>query len=385
MLKAWSGSAKAAQGILSALFVLVLSTLAATAQNYSVTPKGNDGNDCSSPQKACATFQRAVDLCPVGGHCGISVAPGTYSLKTNIFYYKVITISGPLDKNGDCADRGAVTIADRDDSKKDPLFYVQDHAILTISCMTLKGSAEGSVGFLSRQFAIGDINYIDFLQFPGGADIAASETSKINVASPGIRGDAGRFAYASDLSQIHIGGNIAIANGLKFDVAFLTSVYGSVVGFQPTSIIGGEAMTGASYQCQDAIVETTVTWLGTNAPYKDNQNCAVTGPLPNKERLVVDTLANIETQISGVQNSVNLTAAKIESAQEKIENVQASVGATASEIESVRAEQGRIEAMERHRQKLDHKRDIVMLIIVGALVLGNFGAIGWLRRRNTRP
>jgi len=73
---------------------------------------------------------------------------------------------------------------------------IQDHAILTISCMTLAGYANGSVGFASRQFAIGDVYYIDFGQFRGGHVVVANETSKVNMHSPGIYGDASRFAAA---------------------------------------------------------------------------------------------------------------------------------------------------------------------------------------------
>src|SRR6516165_10383763 len=99
-------------GVLGA--VLVLSNVTAAAQTYFIAPEpsGVDTNDCLSPSKSCATFQRAVDQCPGGGVCTIYAAPGVYSQKTNITHYKLISIF-PLDQPGDCTDRSAVVVDDR--------------------------------------------------------------------------------------------------------------------------------------------------------------------------------------------------------------------------------------------------------------------------------
>jgi hypothetical protein len=254
--------------------ILFLSTVTAAAQTYFVapTPSGSDRNDCLGPSTACATFQRAVDLCP--RTCQILPAPGVYSQKTNVFYYKVISISGPLNEDGNCIDRSAVVVDDRiNDRGQAALFWVQDHAILTISCMTLAAYANGSVGFALRQFAIGDINHVNFGQFRGSHAVMANEESKGNILSPGIYGDAIRFATASDLSQVHLGGTIRVADGLTFEVAFVSAVSNSLILFRPSKVMGGEAMSGASYQCNDATIKTSVILPGGDTPYVGNSNC----------------------------------------------------------------------------------------------------------------
>jgi hypothetical protein len=264
---------------------VVLSTVTATAeypgQVYYVAPapSGSDENDCLSPSTPCATFQRAVNLCPVGVYCSIVPAPGIYSQKTNVYYYKVILISGPPDKDGNCSDRSAVVVDDRINGVGQPgaIFGVQDHAILAIYCMTLTSYANGSVGFSSRQFAIGDVSYIDFGQFRGATAISANETSKINVFSPGIHGDATRFAMASNLSQILINGMIRIGDVLTFEVAFLSALFNSNVLVKVSQIVGGEDMSGASYQCIDATISTNVTLPGRDVPYLGNENCRFNG------------------------------------------------------------------------------------------------------------
>src|SRR5262249_8202790 len=99
--------------IVQALIALiVLSSETAAAQTYHVAPapSGSDANDCSSLSNVCATFQRAANLCPTGAHCHIWAAPGVYSQKTDVSYYKVVSVSGPLDENGNCVDRSAVVV-----------------------------------------------------------------------------------------------------------------------------------------------------------------------------------------------------------------------------------------------------------------------------------
>ena len=252
---------------------VVLSTVTAAAQTYYVAPapSGSDANDCLGPSTSCATFQRAVDLCPIG--CGIVLAPGVYSQKTNVAHFKLISISGPQDENGNCIDRNAVIVDDRVNGVADSIFWVQDHATLTISCMTLAAYKDGSSGFSARQFAIGDVNYVDFKQFRGSQAVAANETSKINIYSPGIYGDASRFAGAADLSQVYIGGTITVGDGLTFEVAFLSAFSNSIVLFHPSKMVGGETMSGASYECNDAIIKTNVTLPGGDVPYVGTENC----------------------------------------------------------------------------------------------------------------
>jgi len=291
---------------------VVLSTVTASAENYHIAPAnyhiapaptGSDANDCLGPSTPCATFQRAVNLCPAGAYCGILPAPGVYSQKTDVFFHKTINISG------NCSDHSAVVVDDRINGvgQAGSIFGVQDHATLIISCMTLAAYANGSVGFTSRQFAIGDVNDVDFGQFRGGLGISANETSKINIDSPRIYGDAARFAVAGDLSQIAIGGTIRIADGLTFEVAFLSALSNSIVLFYPSEMVGGEAMSGASYQCNDATIKTNVTLPGGDIPYVGTENCTFNAIHLSPEITAIrnDIDAKLGPEIKAIRNDID--------------------------------------------------------------------------------
>ena len=264
-------------GAIGASVQLLATAIGAYAQMFYVAPDGSDQKGCSNPSTPCATFQHAVDLCPFGGYCAISVAPGVYSQKTNVFYYKVISIVGHQDPIGQCIDRNAVVVDDRLDGigQGGPIFSAQDHSVLTIRCMTLTAYARGSIGFATRQFAIGDVNEVNFLQFPEGYGVSANETSKISVYSPGIYGNSSRFALAADLSQVTLVGTIRIGDGLTFEVAFLSALFNSVVSVYPSAIVGGAGMSGASYQCVDALIKKNVLLPGGDLPYGGNDNCHI--------------------------------------------------------------------------------------------------------------
>jgi hypothetical protein len=261
--------------------VLALLTLsvwwcgAAAAETFFVasSPRGNDSNDCSSATMACATFQRAADLCPVGPECLILVAPGIYSQTTNVSHFKHVLFSGPKDQRGACIDRGAVDV---DGQQNGPIFGAQDHATLRITCMRLAARGPGRSAFLTRQFAIGDLDDVDFGAFADGYGVGAAETSKISIGNPGIYGNARLFAAASDLSQVTVGGLVKMADGLKFD-AFLASATSSVVSFYPSGMEGGAHFSGASYQCSDAFIKKTVVLPGGDVPYLATDECKIIG------------------------------------------------------------------------------------------------------------
>jgi hypothetical protein len=107
--------------------------------------------------------------------------------------------------------------------------------------------------------------------------VSAFETSKINIESPSLTGDASRFAFASDLSQITIGGRLRLGNGLRFDVAFVSSVHKSIVSFSGATIEGGARMSGASYQCVDSSISRSFPLPGGDVPYSANYNCTIWG------------------------------------------------------------------------------------------------------------
>ena len=290
------------------ILIFTLSTVTVSAETYFAAPgpNGSDANDCLSPSQPCATFRHAVDLCPRS--CAILAAPGVYSQKTNVYYYKTISI-GPLNQGGTCTDRSAIAVDDRIDGvgQAYPIFFVQDHAILIISCMTVTSYAKGWVGFASRQFAIGDVVDVDFGQFRGGHGVVANETSKVNIARPGIYGDASGFAAAGDLSQVVIGDSISVGRGLTFEVAFLRAVSHSVATVYASKIVGGEALSGASYQCKDSIITANVTLPGGDVPYAGTENCVFNATYINPQikaiRSEVDT--NLKPEIKAIRSEID--------------------------------------------------------------------------------
>jgi hypothetical protein len=117
-------------------------------------------------------------------------------------------------------------------------------------------------------------------------------------------GDASRFASAGDLSQITIGGTIRVGDGLTFEVAFLSAINNSVVSVVASTIVGGEAMSGASYQCRDAIISKNVILPGGDVSYVDNENCRVFGLAPDK--VVVDhKLDPIYSELKAVRSELD--------------------------------------------------------------------------------
>src|SRR5262249_48370958 len=113
--------------------------------------------------------------------------------------------------------------------------------------------------------------------------VSANETSKINIYSPGIYGDASRFAAAGDLSQVHIGGAVRGGNGLTFEVAFFFAVSHFIVLFFPSKLVGGVEQSGAAYQFNDATNKKNVTLPGCGVPYLGTENRTVNTIQPSPE------------------------------------------------------------------------------------------------------
>jgi hypothetical protein len=366
-------SCRSLRSYLLPLALLYSANQAAAAYTYYVAPApiGNDKNNCSTPSRACTTFQRAVDLCPFGQHCNISAAPGVYSQRTNVFYYKVISIWGPLNNKGECANNRTVVVDDRiGTAKPGTIFFAQDHSILTIACMTLKAYAEGSLGFGARQFSIGDLNDISFGTFVAGSGLSATETSKINVYNPEIGGSASRFAAATDLSQVSIGGTIALADDLTFDVAFVSSIYNSVVSVYPLAITGGKALSGASYHCVDSIVKRNTSLPGGDIPYAANADCKVSGLASDREPIssefnalrteFADTLRSNQSQFS-------------EKLQATRNELRAELNANQSQL---------ADKLQATRNEL--RRNSIIVICAVLVITGIGSAIAWLQHRHQK-
>ena len=365
-------SCRSLKSYLLPLALLYSANQAAAAYTYYVAPApiGNDKNNCSTPSRACTTFQRAVDLCPLGQHCTILAASGVYSQRTNVFYYKVISIFGPLNNKGECANNRTVVVDDHGIAKPGAIFFAQDHSILTISCMSLTTSGEGSFGFAARQFSIGDVNDVRFGTFVAGSGVSATETSKINVHNPEIGGGASRFAVATDLSQLSIGGTIVLGDNLTFEVAFVSSIHNSVVSVYPLAITGGKALLGASYQCVDSIVKRNTSLPGGDIPYAANADCKVSGLASDREPIssefnalrteFADTLRSNQSQFSDkLQATRNELRAELNANQSQL----------ADKLQATRNEL---------------RRNSIIVICAVLVITGIGSAIAWLQHRHQK-
>lgn len=211
---------------------------------YHVTTSGSDSNDGLTQAAAFATVQKAVDVTIPGGGCNVLVHDGVYSQKTSVIYYKVVSVIGqgadPLDVIFDDRIAGSGVAGN--------VFAAQDHCILTLSNLGLAGYANGSNGVLSRQFAIVDLNDVEWTTFPVGNGLVANETSKINVLNPGVFGAMAAWAAVSDLSQLVVSGTTTTNGPVITD--FIAAHFKSVVTY--TAAQSGAVPTGYSYLGTDS-------------------------------------------------------------------------------------------------------------------------------------
>ena len=69
---------------------------------------------------------------------------------------------------------------------------------------------------------------------------------------------------------------------------FLSALSNSIVNVYLSKIVGGEALSGASYQCSDARIKTNATLPGGNVPF-DKENCIFNGTYINPEVKAIRT------------------------------------------------------------------------------------------------
>lgn len=240
--------------------VLVWSTPAPASGPFFIAPPplGSNSNNCLSAATPCKDIQYVVDnLCDV---CTITLAHGLYHQFTDVYYSKVVSIVG------DCGTAFSVGVDDQGIGSG-TLFYAQDTAILTVQCL-YAASYNNSIGFGTRQNAIGDANNINWFNFV--VAVAANENSRVNVYSPGLYGGGSRFASMSDVSTISVGGNVVL-NSNTFDVSMFSILFFSILNYSPASVSG--AIGGYPYQCVGGITKGGVAGLGNGLPYPGSTNC----------------------------------------------------------------------------------------------------------------
>jgi hypothetical protein len=219
---------------------------------------------------------------------------------------------------------------------------------------------------LATQFAIGDINDVDFGNFEGGVGVSAGESSKINILSPGIFGNGSRFGSASDLSQVTIGGGVKIADGLKLDVAFLSSAWNSIVSFYPSSMDGGTSFSGASYQCVDSTIKKNVTLPGGDIAYFESDDCTIRGAVSTKASNRFDQLYFEITVLRTTLTDLNIRLADLGA---KFDAISPEPGAIRAEIDDVE-----------HRMRLELRRDRIVYGTITALIVLALAALRFNRR-----
>lgn len=181
---------------------LALLGAAANAVTTYVAPNGNDASDCLTALTPCQTLQAAANK--AGGNPDVAtviVADGTYTAGANIIHYRFIAFQG------NCANLGAAVIS----TPNAVAFWVQDHAILSLKCLTI--NAPGGIALASRQFSIGDYESIVF----GAAHqhVSASEMSKINcVGNNRISGSAVQHLQANGQSTVSAACSMTIDAGV---------------------------------------------------------------------------------------------------------------------------------------------------------------------------
>lgn len=210
------------------LLLLLMFVAPARAADTYVSPSGNDAGDCIATP--CKTLQRAANMTGYGDR--IFPAPGVYRGTANIAHNQFVRIIG------DCSDWSRVVIEVPSGAAG---FTVQDHATGTIRCVTLIGGV-GSVGLISRQFAIVDFDNMRFGNFERGTHVAAVEQSKMNCGGTiEIFGGAVVFGQAGGNSTllmpciVNITGSPAIdyfyvATGRSLIEAYTTTYIGNSVG-----------------------------------------------------------------------------------------------------------------------------------------------------------
>jgi hypothetical protein len=144
----------------------------------------------------------------------IILSSGSHSGDCNLTYHNVVTVLG------DCSEPRRVSIAL---AGNDYGFFVQDHAIVGINCLTIGSTGTGSIGIKSRQYAIADYRNVHFGSMPAGVHVSAQEASKINCLSATIIGGATYHLWANQQSLIMINCEVTIPIAVAFSVFALAT------------------------------------------------------------------------------------------------------------------------------------------------------------------
>jgi hypothetical protein len=248
--------------IFSSLFFLIASFPAKADQAYYFSPTGLDTNDCLTPTTACATLQHGVVISPVGVPVVFNLADGEYSGAcplVNNTHYRYITIPG------NSTNPTAISLAC---SGSGPLLWVQDHAELITENLLLKAYSNGVIAAASRQYSIADLTGVTFSSFPGGSFAAASEDSKINIASSTMAANSAGSAGAGCGFQAIGHGHISMG-AFKFSASTDSSITGplacgddyGILDFSSSVFSGPGSWGGQQYSIGAAEIKRPATGM----------------------------------------------------------------------------------------------------------------------------
>jgi hypothetical protein len=185
-----------------------------------LSPTGTDTSLCQSPAVACKTMQYAVDHVPYGAVVDILLADGIYSGTVNVFYWRMVNFSG------NCEHPENIII--NNPAAGEAAFAGQDHAILTVSCITSRSSQLHTTGILGRQQAIIDYDRVHFGEMPSGVHFALSERATGSCVGPYWVDGSASFHTSVHRSDANLGCTVTVAKGLTFDSYFVADFRSSI-------------------------------------------------------------------------------------------------------------------------------------------------------------
>jgi len=222
----------------------------ARAADFHVSEMGSDDNPCTAAAP-CRTIGRACQAIagtPEPSRDAVHVADGTYSGACDVAHYRFVWVIG------NCAAPAKVKVLGAPNAT---IFHVQDHSTLHIRCMELGSHGNGTIGFASRQYAIGDYDNIRWGHMPGGIHVSVQEASKINctgpswiVRDPGGNGGALQHMQASNQSQVYCTTSIDIPERVTFADSFVSITWRSL-GYFPGLSVTGAGIVGQKYRVVD--------------------------------------------------------------------------------------------------------------------------------------
>ena len=186
--------------LLSAMIALSAALVRANGPRLTAlyaSPDGTDNGVCS--QSMPCTAQSVLNACPVGGLCSLNLADGLYlDPAMNFYYHRTVGITG------NCSNPSAVELRATIPGTK--LVWVQDNAILSISCVKLAATSSGNTGVAGRQHVIVDMQDIVWGDFLQGVRIALDELSISSCAvTQQILGSAAVHVTVGNLSKYNDG------------------------------------------------------------------------------------------------------------------------------------------------------------------------------------